>query len=65
MSKSPTKYTKVRRETLRAMKKCVVCGKRDENTLNGRWRCKACSDKLNKHQRDYYKRQKENKENEC
>ena len=39
------KWAKQRIDALKAMKRCVCCGKQDAYTLVGRWRCAECSEK--------------------
>lgn len=39
----PPEAAKARRDYLRSRKRCADCGKQDEATLQGRYRCAACS----------------------
>ena len=59
MAKTSAEYAKERYHSLRAQRKCVQCGKRDEDTLNGKWRCRACAEKFNKYQNNLSKERAE------
>ena len=43
--------------------RCTQCGKQDENTLKGRYRCVECTQKARKYSRNYYANLSDDKRN--
>lgn len=43
--------------------RCTQCGKQDENTLKGRYRCVECTQKAYKYSKDYYANLSDDKKN--
>lgn len=52
---STAEQSKKRRDTLKHLKRCVICGKTDAYTLNGRACCAECCEKQKKYNQNINK----------
>lgn len=54
---------KAYRKDWKAQKRCICCGRQDEDTLSGLTRCRRCSDYQRQYMKEYYEKYGRRKRN--